>query len=101
MDKIYWPMFSNSWIRPKLLKKNLSLSKNFGKRENLTCKRETLAQCVASYFGDPGKFSMGFSIVFQAGTGKKLLGKNHVKKIPGPAKLMLNITLLCYCLQNV
>ena len=36
---------------------------------------KTLAQCLASYFGDPGKFSMVFSIVFQASTGKKLRGK--------------------------
>ena len=70
--------------KTKAPEKNLSLSKNFGKRENLTCKRETLAQCLALYFGDPGKFSMGFSIVFQAGTGKKLLGKNHVKKSRDP-----------------
>ena len=36
-----------------------------------------LAQCLESYFGDPGKFSMVFSVVFQASTGKKLWGKNH------------------------
>ena len=39
--------------------------------------RILLAQRLASYFGDPGKFSMFFSVVFQASTGKKLLGKKH------------------------
>ena len=36
-------------------------------------------QCLALYLGDPGKFSMGYSVVFQAITGKKLWGKNHGK----------------------
>ena len=39
-----------------------------------------LAQCLASYFRDRGKFSMFFSVVFQASTGKKLRKKNHGKK---------------------
>ena len=33
---------------------------------------QTLAQCLLIYSGDPGKFSMGFFVVFQASTGKKL-----------------------------
>ena len=33
----------------------------------------------------PGKFSMVFSVVFQASTGKKLWGKNHGKN-PGTRK---------------
>ena len=37
----------------------------------------TLAQCLALYLGDQGKFSMGFSVVFQASTGKKLRENNH------------------------
>ena len=40
-----------------------------------------VAQCLALCLGDPGKFSMGFSVVFQASTGKKLRGKNHGKNI--------------------
>ena len=44
-----------------------------------------LAQCLASYFGDPGQFSMFFSIVFQASTGKKLQRKN-LGKNPGTKK---------------
>ena len=39
--------------------------------------QSTLAQCLALYLGDPGKFSMGFSVVFQARTGKKLWENNH------------------------
>ena len=39
--------------------------------------QNTKAQCLTSYFQDPGKFSMISSIVFQASTGKKLRGKNH------------------------
>ena len=39
----------------------------------------TKAQCLASYFGDPGKFSMFFFVVFQASTGKKLREKNPGK----------------------
>ena len=42
-------------------------------------KMELLAQCLASYLGDLRKFSMFFSVVFQASTGKKLWGKNHGK----------------------
>ena len=53
-----------------------------------------LAQCLASYSGNPGKFFMGFSIVFQASTRKKLRGKKFTEKITGPGKLMLNIPLL-------
>ena len=44
-----------------------------------------LAQCLESYLGDPGKFSMFFSVVFQASTGKKLRGKNQGKN-PGTRK---------------
>ena len=35
----------------------------------------TIAQCLAPYFGDLGKFSTFFSVVFQASTGKKLWEK--------------------------
>ena len=38
-----------------------------------------IVQYLASYFGDPGIFSMVFSIVFQASTGKKFRGRNHGK----------------------
>ena len=31
-----------------------------------------LVQCLVIYLGDPGKFSMGFSVVFQDSIGKKL-----------------------------
>ena len=51
---------------------------------------KTLAQCLASYFGDPGKFSMVFSIVFQASTGENF-GEIIVDELTGPANLMLNI----------
>jgi len=54
-------------------------------------------KCLASYFGDPGKF---FSVVFQASTGKKLLGK-ITKKIPGPGNLMLNIPLRSQLFEDV
>jgi hypothetical protein len=50
----------------------------------------------AQYFWDPGKFSMVFSVVFQANTGKKLWGKITEKiaeKITGPANLMLNVNV--------
>ena len=53
----------------------------------------TLAQCLASYLGDLGKFSMFFPTVFQASTGKKLWGKKH-GKFHGPRNLMLHIPLL-------
>ena len=33
---------------------------------------QTLARCLALYLGDPRKFSMGFSVNFQASAGKKL-----------------------------
>ena len=39
-----------------------------------------LAQCLASYFRDPGKcYMFFFSVVFQASTGKKLCGKKAQK----------------------
>ena len=44
----------------------------------------TLAQCLTLYFGHQGKFSMGFKVLFQVSTGKKLLGKNHGKKSQDP-----------------
>ena len=37
----------------------------------------SLAQFFDLYFGDPGKCSMVFSIVFQASTVKKLVEKNY------------------------
>ena len=55
----------------------------------------TLAQCLVSYFGDPWKFSTVYSVVFQAGTRKKNLGKN-TEKIEGPENLMLKIPLLIF-----
>ena len=36
---------------------------------------KTVAQCLASYLGNLGKFSMHFSVDFQASTGKKFWGK--------------------------
>ena len=53
----------------------------------------SIAQCLASYFGDPVKFSMVFFVVFQASTGKKRRENNH-GKILGPGSLMLNIPLM-------
>ena len=38
-----------------------------------------LGQCFASYLGDLGKFSMGFSVVFHASTGKKLHESKVIK----------------------
>ena len=52
----------------------------------------TKAQCLVSYFGDPEKFSMFFSLVFQANIGKKLQGKIR-EKIPELGNLMLIIPL--------
>ena len=40
-------------------------------------KIQSLAQCLASYFGDPGKFFMFFSIDFKTSTGQKLQKENH------------------------
>ena len=37
----------------------------------------SLVQCLALYLGYPGKFSMVFSLVFQASTDKKLWENNH------------------------
>ena len=37
----------------------------------------SLAQCLALYLGNLGKFFMGFSVVFQASTGKKLRENNN------------------------
>ena len=56
--------------------------------------KQLLAQCLASNCVDPGKFSMVFSVVFQASTGNKLREKIP-EKIPGPGNMMLNIPLLC------
>ena len=49
---------------------------------HLRSKSKTLAQCLASYLGDLGKFFMYFPLLFQAGTGKKLCGKNTEQFIP-------------------
>ena len=51
--------------------------------------------CLASYLGDSEKFSMFFSVVFQASTGKKLWGK-ITEKITEPGNLMLNILLMYF-----
>ena len=37
----------------------------------------SLAQCLALYLGDLGKFSMGCFVVFQASTGKRLWEYNY------------------------
>ena len=52
------------------------MGQNFDGHPSPAQRYATKAQCLASYFGDPGKFSMG---VVQASAGKKLLGKNHGK----------------------
>ena len=38
-----------------------------------------MEQTLASYLGNLGKFSISVSVVSQATTGRKLLGKNHGK----------------------
>ena len=48
---------------------------------------ETVAQFLASYFGDPGKFSMFFFIVFLASKEKK-----SMENFMGPGILMLQNT---------
>ena len=57
-----------------------------------TRKKQTKAQCLASYFGYPGKFSTSFFVVFQASPGKKLQKKSW-KKITKTRNLRLNILL--------
>ena len=51
-----------------------------------------LVQCLVSYLGYPEKFSIFFSVVFLANTGKKLREKIP-EEITGPVNLMLNIPL--------
>ena len=55
----------------------------------------SLAQCLALYLRNLGKFSMGFSVVFQASTGLKII----TAIITEPVNLMLNIWLLMF--QNM
>ena len=61
--------------------------------KGLLYKRATIAQCLAAYLGDSGKFSIVFFVLFQASTGKKLQEK-ITEKITGPRNLMLNIPLV-------
>ena len=50
------------------------------------------AQSLASYFGDPGEFSMFSSLVFRN------FGEKSTEKIMGPENLKLNNNLLyIYC----
>ena len=60
-----------------------------------------VAQYLALYLRDPGKFSMGFFVVFQASTGKKLREK-IVEEITELVNLMLNIQLMTtnHCFTN-
>ena len=48
-------------------------------------------------FRGSGRFSMFFSVVFQASTGKKLRER---EKITGPVSLMLNISLLSESIKH-
>ena len=58
------------------------------------------AQCLAPYSGDPGKFFMFLSVVFQVSTAKKLLGKNHEKNHETRSFDAKNFAVIfCFCLS--
>ena len=63
--------------------------------------RSKLAQCLSSYFGGPGKFSIVFSVIFQASMDKKPWENFHGKIFPGPGNLMVNIPLVITILDNI
>jgi hypothetical protein len=50
-----------------------------------------LTKSLASYFGNLGKFSMVFSIVFLAIHRQETSGKEIIEGTTGPVNLMLNI----------
>ena len=88
---------------PSFFKKQASLSNMFQLESEITCSCflnnsvdidfTSLAQCLASYFLDPQKFSIFFSIVFQTSTGKNLWEKVW-KIFTGFGNLMPHILLL-------
>ena len=73
--KQYSEITVDSWTHGKIVQITLNI---FGVHT------KTVVQCLVSYLGDPEKFSMVFSIVFQANTGKKLQEKKSRKKSRDP-----------------
>ena len=59
---------------------------------------ETVARCLASYFGNPGKFSVVFTVVFQASRGKKPHEKTKEKITELVPIFDANIQLLISCI---
>ena len=92
MKRISKPKYTNHYIKHSKI-----CHSTFCQFSDLRWKKikKRLAQCSASYFGDPGKFSMFF---FRSFLGKYSQARNLEKKITekilGPGNLMLNIPLL-------
>ena len=64
-----------------------------GDQEKLQITRK-IAQCLASYFGDPGKISMVLSIVFFRLAQARNLVEEIMEKIKGPGNLISSIPLI-------
>ena len=74
---LFWSIYCSKKGMDQLKQKKVWINQDVIDGPHCNCMSPKLAQCLASYFRDPGKFSKFFSVVCQASNGKKLCEENH------------------------